>query len=267
MRTARCAVLGTLIAVVTTWIEPAALRAQPAQATAVDAEADAAYAQLVSGALSEFERGHWEQARAWFERAHAMRPNARTLWGLGVTAFELGRYAKAIEELRIAVTDLRLPLSDEQRAQAQDVIARAARHVAILSVALEPARAVLSVDGAQTPERELVLSPGSYTLAARAPGFHDRELSVQVAPGEKREVRLELPAVELGVRQATVPASAATSEQPRARDDGSVLERWWFWTAVAVVVAGGVAAFVVVDGHGEDTEKVDARRDALTRQP
>jgi hypothetical protein len=270
MRAARCAVLGALIGVTTALAEPAALHAQPAQTTAVGTDADAEYAQLVSGALSEFERGHWEQARAWFERAHALRPNARTLWGLGVTAFELGRYTQAIEELQIAVVDRRLPLSDEQRTQARDVIARAARHVAMLSVDLVPAQAVLSVDGLETQSRELVLSPGSYTLAARAPGFHERELSLQLAPGEQRELRLTLPPIELDVGATTVPARAiaATSDEPRARDGGSVLGRWWFWTAVALVVAGGaVATYVVVDGGGDDAEKVDASYDALTRQP
>ena len=268
MRAARCAVLGALIGVTATLAGPAALHAQPAPGTAVDADAE--YAQLVSGALSEFERGHWEQARAWFERAHALRPNARTLWGLGVTAFELGRYAQAIEELQIAVADLRLPLEGEQRAQAEDVIARAARHVAMLSVELEPPRAVLSLDGLETRSRELVLSPGSYTLAARAPGFQERELSLHLAPGEKRDLRLTLPPIELDVGATTVPArvTTGTSDEPARRDGGSVLERWWFWTAVALVVAGGaVATYVVVAGDGDDAEKVDASYEALRRQP
>jgi hypothetical protein len=32
----------------------------------------------------------------------------------------------------------------------------------------------------------------------------------------------------------------------QARDSPALYERWWFWTAVGVVVAGGVAATVAL---------------------
>lgn len=44
----------------------------------------------------------------------------------------------------------------------------------------------------------------------------------------------------------------AGSQQPR--DDGSILEEWWFWTAVGVVVAGGITVALVA-GSGGDTRE------------
>jgi hypothetical protein len=272
MRAARCAVGGALIGAATCLALPGAVRAQTAETPAADPEAE--YATLVSGALSEFEQGRWEQARVWFERAHAVRPNARTLWGLGVTAFELGRYVQAIEELETALGDQRYPLEDAQREKARDVIARAERHVAMLSIELVPERAALTLDGAETPDRQLVLSPGRYTLIARAPGYRDRELSVDAEPGDKRVVRLTLPPIALQVAEPPpVRASpAATRQAPQpARDDGdegSVLESWWFWTAAAVVVAGGVTTAVLVANDSDDDArpKIDVEVMVLTRQ-
>lgn len=269
MRAARGAVCGALLGVAAGLMGTGAARAQPAQPGAAD-DVDAEYAGLVSGALAEFEQGRWDQARVWFERAHALRPNARTLWGLGITAFELGRYPQAITELGSALRDPRLPLEGAQRAQAEEVIARASQYVAVLSVELAPKRARLSLDGAEVSDRELVLSPGTYTLVARAPGFQERELEVQVGPGEKRMLRLELPPIALHVRTPpSVTPSVVATETARVRDEdedgGSVLESWWLWTAVGVVIAGGVTAFLVID-DGDDSEAVNVRREVLTRQ-
>ena len=272
MRAARCAVWGVAWGVAIAGTAPAALRAQPAQPASADADAE--YAPLVSGALAEFEQGRWEQARAFFERAHALRPSARTLWGLGTTAFELGRYAQAIAELEAALRDPRMPLDGSQRAQARDVIARAARHVGVLSVELEPEHAELALDGERTEDRELALSPGTYTLSARAQGFVERELRVALEAGEQRALRLALTPIPLRVEPPPQQRAALTAQTPaNARDEtddgGSVLGSWWLWTAVGVVAAAAVTTLIVLeqDEGSAPGPKVHVRKTVLSREP
>ncbi len=49
---------------------------------------------------------------------------------------------------------------------------------------------------------------------------------------------------------AVKPAVAPTDATPEAAASGSIVTRWWFWTAVGVVVVGGVTAGVLVASGG-----------------
>jgi hypothetical protein len=251
----------------------AQVRAQRPDATQDSLPADPEYAQLIAAALAEFDAGHWAEARGYFERAHARRPNARTLWGLGVTAFELGRHAQAITELRAAIADTRVPLAAEQTAKAREIIARAEAHVAIVRVELSPSHARLWCDGVQSQSHELTLAPGEYTLTARADSYRDGQKQLTVVAGERRVVTIDLAPLDLSVRTAG-PGSGAEAHggavQPggaRDRDDGGVLTSFWFWAAVgAVAIAGGVTAAVLISGRddGLDSVAVDRREEVLT---
>ena len=64
---------------------------------------------------------------------------------------------------------------------------------------------------------ELHLAPGQHTLVAQASGRESERVPMTLAAGDRRELDLEL------------------------REPPGVLSRWWFWTAVGVVVAGGAA--------------------------
>jgi hypothetical protein len=65
---------------------------------------------------------------------------------------------------------------------------------------------------------EVRVAAGTYDLAARAPGYRDERITMTVGLGDRREIDLEL------------------------RKSPPVTARWWFWTGLAVVVAGGAAA-------------------------
>jgi tetratricopeptide (TPR) repeat protein len=43
-----------------------------------------------------------------------------------------------------------------------------------------------------------------------------------------------------------VSTTGATQEEPRDDDEYTVLDRWWFWTAVVAIVAGGAIAIGIV---------------------
>ena len=73
--------------------------------------------------------------------------------------------------------------------------------------------------------------PGNHELRVVAPGYLQEVRMVQMEAGQPQALDITL---------AAVPAPAVIVDE-----DTSVLSRWWFWTAVGVLVVGGVTAGVV----------------------
>jgi len=76
---------------------------------------------------------------------------------------------------------------------------------------------------------EMRLAPGEHVLVAKAPGRQTEKIPMTLALGDRRELDIEL------------------------RPQPSLLSRWWFWTAVGTVVAGGVAIAVATNIEREPT--------------
>jgi hypothetical protein len=91
----------------------------------------------------------------------------------------------------------------------------------LLSITTNPMGALVSVDGAErgtsTPKLELALAAGPHEVSVKREGYDAARIPIVLSPGSARDVSIPL-------------------EPTR-----SVLTRWWFWTAVGVVVVGGVA--------------------------
>jgi tetratricopeptide (TPR) repeat protein len=231
---------------------PLAVRAQDAQGSADPA----GYQHLVSEAVSEYNQGNWAEARALFEQAHALSPNARTERGIGLTAFELRDYVDAITQLQTAIDDERNPLSAEQRAQASEIVARAQRYVGTVHIDLAPQSAQLLLNGRLVDKCEFVLNVGDYDLAAKAPGYADASLKLNVEGGKTSTVRLELVPMSAGNDTQPVPGGAtdrATTSAP------GTTQRILGWTAVGV---GAVALTLGIVFEIQRSSKV-SDRDAI----
>jgi len=148
----------------------------------------------------------------------------------------------------------------------------------------EPADFELLVDDGVLKESTMWLSPGTHRVAVHAPGFGTVERTITLAPEQHEVIELTMSARKrepvkianaetVTVKPSVRPVDAAQSlqaQQPEApapaalqpgreaakqtagrhvdstSDGGSVFTRWWFWTAVAVVVAGGVTTAVLL---------------------
>lgn len=225
-----------------------------------EAQSQSTYNDLIRGALAEFEAHNYAEARALFERAHALQPSARTLRGLGVTAFELKRYVEAVHELEAALVDKRKPLTEAQRKEVPDLIARARHFVGKVTLEATPEDASVVVDGEPSASRELMLDLGAHQVLVQAPGYRDVELKVVIDGGEDTIKRVELSRLNLEVTPETTAAAPAHDQGTElARSDhdqvedsgGSIFGKWWFWTAAGVVITGAAIGTALALSGGD----------------
>jgi hypothetical protein len=214
-----------------------------------DANADTPAAQLIGDAVSEYDAGRYDEARALFRLAHQKAPTARTLRGIGMASFELRDYVEASRSLAGALREERRPLTDEQRRQVEALLARAETYVGHFSLQVRPASAELLVDGqpaAREPDGSLLLGFGHHRIAARCAACAptERLVEVEVAGGEHREIAIVL-------TEAAPSASSASNLSPQPGAAASLVDQppaatgsatpWW-WAGAAVVGAVGATA-------------------------
>lgn len=94
----------------------------------------------------------------------------------------------------------------------------------ILLVATNVRGARVFVDGKLVgmAPTETIVSPGTHRVSATHAGYHDAQSTAVLRAGERKSFVVEL--------EATVP----------------ITQRWWFWTGVGAVVAGGAALSIAL---------------------
>jgi hypothetical protein len=65
-------------------------------------------------------------------------------------------------------------------------------------------------------------TPGSHELVARGDGYYEERVPMTLALGDRRDVEIEM------------------------RSTPGIASKWWFWTGIGVVIAGGVATAIVL---------------------
>jgi hypothetical protein len=250
--------------VVPTGSASVAARGCPSEASGAASPLD--YTTAIEDAVVDHDAGRFADARAQFLRAHGLYPNARTLRGLGMVEFELRNYADSVRYLEAALSCAVRPLEPNLRDEARRLLARARAYVGELRVTVEPKTASIEVDGvrqADAPFTPLLLAMGEHRLAIHADGYLTHTRTVHVAGPTTHELhvvleraladaRLMQPEAAPSHAQSMRPIPRVPPAEPRTR----LARKWWLWTAVGVVVAGGVTTAVMLarrerpdDGH------------------
>lgn len=233
------------------WAEPSATAGEK-NSSSPNSEG---YDALLDRAVAAFDAEDYIKARTSFEQAYALRPNARVLRGMGLAALQLKRFTVAKRELTAALTEARQPLTAPQKKSVNEVLSWMRTHLASLQLHLRPPSARVELDGEPVLDSELWIEPGAHRLRISANGYETIEQALHVSAGENFVRQIVLAKGEVGPtalalapHAAAPPPEAALSSQPAAPRDSStpVLESWWFWTAVGVVVAGGVATTIAL---------------------
>jgi len=224
----------------------------PARAADKAVDADTPAAQLIADAVTEYDAGRYDEARALFRLAHQKAPTARTLRGIGMASFELRDYVEAAHTLAGALREERRPLTEEQRGQVEGLLARAETFIGRFSPQVRPASAELFVDGQvapREPDGSLLLGFGHHRITARCASCAPTEkvVEVEVAGGERKEIEIAFaPTAESGSGAPNLSLTDASRSAAGQSDDaaagvgpgGGGATRWW-WAGAAVVGAVG----------------------------
>lgn len=220
------------------------------------------YQTVVRRAVDQFDRGHYERAKALFTEAHQIFPNARTLRGLGMVAYTARDYVQAIPLLESAIASQVKPLDPPLIVEAREVIDRCRGFIGIARVRLVPSEAQLLVNAAPAAlagDGSIALNPGSYEVEAHAPGYLSATRLVRIEPGVVLELDLTLPrdsSRDVAVPQPVAPREVASATAPEPEpaqvpappldapppSESSASVAPWILTGIsgAVAVGGGV---------------------------
>lgn len=242
------------------------------------------YDTLLDEAVSAFDASDFARARTLFERAYELRPNSRVLRGMGVAALRLERFSEAYRTLTASLKHPVQPLTASQREEVTGLLSwmeTSLGRIKLRWTPMEPAQYELLVNGKVLKESAIWLPAGTHRVVVHARGFGSVDRTITLAPEQHEVIELTLqksepPAVATAATVPTVtvakkpkrkpavapvdaahslpapaPETAANARHTAQRDSdpsdgGSVLTRWWFWTAVAAVAAGGVATAVLL---------------------
>jgi hypothetical protein len=213
-------------------------------------------AQLFTEAIQAFERAGTEGAGA-IAQGRAAAAEA-----------QMGRHDRAVVRLRRAVqaaetADLQAELSDQLEAAVQ--------HVALVTIAIEPAGSSIVVDGEVSSSSELALIPGEHRVEISAPGRLGKKLMITAEAGSEieRSVALEpAPVVSsTTISEETVPpehpplSSGEASMVRTVGDDaaGSPSRRWLYVgtaASVALVAGAALSGWAAVRKHNTFTDPV-----------
>lgn len=216
-----------------------------------------------------FEAGQYREAIAAYEEALELYPSPRILVNLAEAQREAGLWGSAqlnfqkFLEQGGAKPGTRIYQS--LTARIREIDALAAR-LAITEFADE---LELTIDGMPVGdplEEPILLAPGRHELIARAPGLETKALTVILEAGAVLRLSLALEEKPAPVAIAPPPVKIMkVIEAPREllithrappfmepAGDTPVIESWWFWTIIGVVVAGAAAGTVALHNSVAD---------------
>ena len=247
-------------------ISVAVLVAFAGSARAQDADAEA----LFENAAKLEAQGKLAEACAEYEASNKIEPRAGTLIRLGDCREHNHQIASAWSAYKDALARAKDPLKKKiAAAKVPELEGRMSRlTVAVAEAARVPGLAITR-DGAPVLPAEwnvaLPIDGGHHVIAARAPGYRDWQLAVDIA-NESANARADVPPPQaVAATTATPPTTTTvTATAPPARPSQEATGSRWTHRRVAAVAVGGLAIAAVAVGlgygHAADGANDDAHR-------
>jgi hypothetical protein len=245
------------------------LSSRPAPGVAArDDDVDA----IISRGVELRRQGNDREALAEFQRAAKIARTPRIIGQIGLAETALGIWVAADQDLRAALQSADDPWIRKNHSALETARARVHDHVATLEVWGTPEGAEVIIQGRPVGHLPLpapiTLSVGVVTVTVQAKGYQPTVRQLQVFGGQLNRENVDLiPLAQLeltaappskdshAVHESMSPVTAslvtAPTETAVRAEPGPVasetagrplVKRWWFWTIVGVVVAGGVVA-------------------------
>ncbi|MGE0784081.1 MAG: tol-pal system YbgF family protein [Sandaracinaceae bacterium] len=255
-------------------LAPSLARAQPAS----DAEATVARQEFSLG-IEAARTGDWGAARAHFERSYVLSPRPSALFNLAGAQARTGALVAAAESYREYIARRSEP-GVEGVDEAEASLGELEGRIPLVRVraALTEGDEVTLDDHALAPAllaSPIPVDPGRHRIAVSRGGEEIATSSFDAAEGVHMEVPLDVPApaVDLDVRDPvdgeshdilrgdavrrdplTDPVTDPIVEAPAGEN---LLEAWWLWTIIGVVVVGaavGIGLAVGLPGQPPESD-------------
>lgn len=201
--------------------------------------------------LQLYNAGEYQKAIVEYQKAYRLYPSPKLYPNLGSCYKYMGQNLKAIGyyERFLAETEMDSPdptivrLRRNCRLEIKTLMKRIAR----LRVVVKVVGAQVKIGGrlplASPVDKRFRYNPGRVSILVKKKGYYPFDRTVVLKAGAEQLVRVLLlqkikPKVVIKIKPST-----------------PIYKRWWLWTAIGVLVAGGVTATAVVLGSRTE-EKV-----------
>lgn len=216
----------------------------------------------------------WRTAHDKFKKSYELAPRVLTLFNLASAQYRTDRYVEAAESYTKFLAQTSDGRFEEFRNEARSQLTEIENRIGVLVITvnnLEGADKV-AIDGVSYPHsaigEELPVNPGNHQIVVRRDGATIATKTVSVARGGAERATIEIdrgappdlrvpPPREDGLADSGSGLVIDRGDDGR-RDDGgdkggSIFRSPWFWTAVAVVVGGGAAGYLLLSREADPT--------------
>jgi len=236
------------------------LQAAPAAAGNPAADVDA----MIKKAVELRHLGKDQEALIELRRAAAIANPPRLSAQTGFAEQALGLWAAAEKHLQEGLDQGADPWIAKHRTTIEQSLAFVRDHLATLDVWGSPEGAEILVNGEPMGTLPLAsplrVAAGTTQVSVRAKGFTPTLRTLELAPGSNERERVVLLAQEVPPpgeatppAAGSVPAVSLVSQRAPVEAHPSIASRWWFWTVVGVLVAGGATAIVLATHKSGDS--------------
>jgi len=199
--------------------------------------------ELLNQGNELFRAGQTPAALRVYREAHRVFPSPKLFFNIGLCEEALDQRGLAMKHFSAFLRQTP-DAGAAVRAQAQASVATLAKQLAAVDLGNVDANAAVRIDGEPaglTPlEQPIWVEPGIHSLSIERPGKLVWVTSIDVQAGST--IVPTIPDASPAAIEARQPAPSSPDENANARP---LWRRWWFWTALGVLVATGTAVTVI----------------------
>lgn len=198
--------------------------------------------------LNLLHNGQYEDALQVFERIYSQNNHLLSLWNMAVCKANLRRFTEALDDINLYLRLSGSDIKEEDRVAANQMITQLRNRLGFLKVKTNLDGASVLIDGNKigiTPiENNINLMPGPHKILIEKTGYFSYEREFEIGRRQQFELEVELRADRDHYQeiQKTITIPPIETEQQQlettVEPETPFYKKWWFWTAVGVVLAG-----------------------------
>jgi hypothetical protein len=201
-----------------------------------------------------FNDGDYRKAIDAFEKAYALFPSPKIHVRIALCYKWLAQNLKALEYYERYLKETPEKPKDKAtrltRRKTEMEVKNLLKLVARIRVQMEaPQGAEVRLNGkllGNAPlDKTARMEPGTATLVAMHKGYHPFQREVKIAANHKKHIKIKL----IKIKPKVIKKTKVIKSPP-------IYKRWWFWTAIGALVAGGATGLGIGLGMREEKREL-----------